>query len=310
VPFPRPAILTEREWTLVHGKQRAVVNARGGALRSYQVGDAQVIDGWADQELPPAFNGAVLAPWPNRLRDGRWRMDGAEHQLPINETDRQTALHGLVMWADWQLIRHRAASITLGCRVTAQPGYPFGLQLRVGWTLTDVGLRCDLAADNVGNQPAPFGIATHPFFGFEEHRVDELTLTLPARKVLRTDDRLLPLELVDADERFRTGLRLAGVELDTSFTGLERDPDGRCRLRLAAESASLTIWADDSFRWWQVYTGDRFPAGDDRIRRSVAIEAMTCGPDAFNTGQDVPLLEPGQGWRGSWGVHRTPTGDA
>jgi aldose 1-epimerase len=138
--------------------------------------------------------------------------------------------------------------------------------------------------------------------------VDELTLTLPARKQLRTDDRLLPIELVDADERFRTGRSLAGVELDTAFTDLERDSDGRCRLRLAAgsgmESASLTIWADDSFRWWQVYTGDRFPAGDDRIRRSMAIEAMTCGPDAFNTGQDVIMLAPADGWRGSWGVTR------
>jgi len=310
VPFPRPTVLTEREWPLVHGEQRAVVNARGGALRSYRVGSAQVIDGWADQELPPAFNGAVLAPWPNRIRDGRWQIAGTEQQLPINEVDRQTALHGLVMWADWQLIRHRAASISLGCRVAAQPGYPFELQLGVSWTLTDEGLRCDLAADNVGGQPAPFGIATHPFFGFADHRVDELTLTLPARRQLRTDDRLLPIELVDADERFRTGRSLAGVELDTAFTDLEWDSDGRCRLRLAAgtgtasESASLTIWADDSFRWWQVYTGDRFPAGDDRIRRSMAIEAMTCGPDAFNTGQDVIMLAPGDGWRGSWGVTR------
>ena len=308
MPFPRPAILTEREWPLVHGEQRAVVNARGGALRSYQVGEAQLVDGWADQELPPAFNGAVLAPWPNRIRDGRWSFAGAEHALPINETDRHTALHGLVMWADWQLVSHRAAAISLSCRVAAQPGYPFDLRLGVTWALTDQGLRCELSADNVGSRPAPFGIATHPFFGFEEHRVDELTLTVPAHRQLRTDDRLLPVELIEADERFRTGRDLAGVQLDTAFTGLERDPDGHCWLQLRSASATLSVWADRGFGWWQIYTGDRFPAGGDRVRRSLAIEAMTCGPDAFNTGQNVIVLEPGQGWRGSWGVFREELG--
>jgi aldose 1-epimerase len=301
VPFPRPSTLTDREWPLAHGDQRAVVSARGGALRSYQVGGAQLVDGWADGELPPAFNGAVLAPWPNRIRDGRWSFAGIEHQLPINETDRHNALHGLVMWADWQIVGQRAASITLSCRLPAQPGYPFELQLSVGWSLTDDGLRCDLAADNLGGRNAPFGIATHPFLGFERHRVDELSIAIPARSRLRTDERLLPVDLVEVDDELRTGRRLAGIELDAAFTDLDTAPDGGSRLRLESEAGSLTLWADRSFRWWQVYTGDRFPPRDDRIRRSVAIEAMTCGPDAFNTGRDVIVLAPGEGWRGSWG---------
>jgi aldose 1-epimerase len=308
VSFPKPAILSDREWPLAHGEQRAVVSARGGALRSYLIGSAPLVDGWADQELPPAFNGAVLAPWPNRIRDGRWRFAGIEHALPINETDRNTALHGLVMWTDWQLVSHRAAAISLTCRLPAQPGYPFELQLAVTWSLSDAGLRCDLAADNVGVKEAPFGIATHPYFGFEQHRVDELAIAIPARLRLRTDERLLPVELVAADETFRSGRSLAGVELDDAFTELDRDPDGNSRLRLRSDRAELTVWADGGFRWWQVYTGDRFPAGSGRFRRSVAIEAMTCGPDAFNTGRDVIVLAPGEGWRGSWGCSATRLG--
>jgi aldose 1-epimerase len=308
MPFPRPGVLTDREWPLVYGEHRAVVNARGGALRSYQVGSAGVVDGWADDELPPAFNGAVLAPWPNRIRDGRWTFAGSQHALPVNETDRQNALHGLAIWTDWQLLGHRAASITLSCRIPAQPGYPFDLRLQVSWSLTDAGLRCELAAENTGSRPAPFGVATHPFVGFEEHRVDELTLTVPARRALRTDDRLLPVDLVDADPRLTTGLPLAGIELDTAFTGLLAEPDGGSRVRLRSESAELIVWADRNFGWWQVYTADRFPAGDDRIRRSLAVEAMTCGPDAFNTGQDVIVLAPGEGWQGSWGIVRGSVG--
>jgi len=305
MPFPRPAILTDREWPLVHGDQRAVVSARGGALRSYQVAGESVVDGWADHELPPAFNGAVLAPWPNRIRDGRWSLDGDTHALPINEPDRHNALHGLVMWADWQLISHQAHAITLGCRVAAQPGYPFDLQLRVSWLLTDAGLRCELTAVNTDTRPAPFGVATHPFFGFEAHPVDELTLTVPARALMRTDDRLLPVELIDAAADFRSGRGLAGVVLDTAFTGLDREPDGTSEVRLASPAGVLTVWADLAFGWWQVYTSDMFEPADPRYRRSVAVEAMTCGPDAFNTGTDVVILEPGEQWRGSWGARLT-----
>jgi aldose 1-epimerase len=305
VSFPIPTILSEREWSLYHGRQWAVVSARGGALRSYQVGGRHVVDGWADRELPPAFNGAVLAPWPNRIRDGRWSDGEREHVLPINEASHATALHGLVMWTDWQLTRHTPYGLTLACRLPAQPGYPFDLRLEVGWTLTEDGLRCDLGAQNLADEPAPFGIGTHPFFGFPDRRVDELELTVPAALWLATDDRLLPLELRPTggtELDFSTPRSLAGVRLDTAFTGLDTSAAGTSQVSLSSDGVAIEVWADAVFGWWQVYTSDMFDPSDDRHRRSVAIEAMTCGPDAFNTGAGLIQLPPGGRWRGSWGV--------
>ncbi len=299
MPVPAPVLLTDREWPLQFGDQFAVVHARGGALRSYTVGGRSVVDGWADDEVPPAFNGAVLAPWPNRIRDGRWVRDGVEHQLPVNEHDRQNALHGLAAWTDWQLVRHRADSVQLSCRVPAQPGYPYEVLLGVTWSLTDAGLTCGLTADNAGHTPAPFGVATHPFFGFADRGVDELTLTLPAERYLAVDDRLLPVETKKISNPLGS---LRGVELDTAYTGMRFDEDGRCRVMLSSDRGQITVWADEQFGWWQVYTSGMFDADDPRYRRSVAIEAMTCGPDAFNSGIDLIELAPGAGWSGQWGV--------
>lgn len=278
-----------------------MVNARGGALRSYTVGGRPVVDGWSDGEVPPAFNGAVLAPWPNRIRDGVWTSAGTTQQLPINEIERRTALHGLVCWTDWQLIGATGSSVELGCRVAAQPGYPFDLQLGVRWSLDPDGLTCELTASNVGTGSAQFGAATHPFFGFEGLRVDDLALELAAARYLRTDDRLLPVSLEPLAEPLGA---LAGVSLDTAYTEVARDADGLARARLSGRDGELVVWADEQFGWWQVYTSDMFDRADDRYRRSVAIEAMTCGPDAFNQdGQpDVIRLEPGQRWQGRWGV--------
>ena len=62
----------------------------------------------------------------------------------------------------------------------------------------------------------------------------------------------------------------------------------------------MTVWADEAFRWFQVFTSDTLPA--PRLRAAVAIEPMTCPPDAFRSGRDVVVLEPDETWRGRWGI--------
>jgi aldose 1-epimerase len=58
---------------------------------------------------------------------------------------------------------------------------------------------------------------------------------------------------------------------------------------------------DDGFRYLMVYTGDQ--VGEPHRRRTaVAVEPMTCPPDAFRTGVDLLDLEPGAPWSGSWGL--------
>jgi aldose 1-epimerase len=294
-----------REWQIGFGQQQATICARGGALRSYDIAGRAVIDGFAADELPPAFNGAVLAPWPNRIRDGRWNHEGRPQQLAISEPARGTALHGLVAWQNWQLVSATEQAVGLNCQVPAQPGYPFELELSVQWSLDEAGLRCELIARNTGSEPAPFGAATHPFFGFDGVTVDELSLTLPAASWLKTDERLLPdglREVAGTGYDFRDGQNLRGVSLDTAFTAVARNSSGKSIVELRGPAGVITIWADDRFGWWQVYTSDMFDPSDARYRRSVAIEAMTCGPEAFNTGLDVIWLPTGGDWHGSWGI--------
>jgi len=60
------------------------------------------------------------------------------------------------------------------------------------------------------------------------------------------------------------------------------------------------VWADPTFSYWQVFTADTLPG--DRHRRAVAVEPTTCPPDAFRSGVGVLTLEPGEAWRGSWGI--------
>jgi aldose 1-epimerase len=52
-----------------------------------------------------------------------------------------------------------------------------------------------------------------------------------------------------------------------------------------------------------VFTADGIP-DTARRRRSVAIEPMTCAPNAFRSGDGLIVLQPGDSWSGSWGILR------
>ena len=287
-------------WTIRSGGHEAVVGRRGAGLCAYTAEGVDVVDPLGEHEVPEAFQGLVLAPWPNRIPDGRWRWAGRELQLPVNEVDTGCALHGLVAWSAWTAREVTADAVELGISIEPQLGYPFALDLAVRWSVGADGLRCRITATNTGWEPAPFGVAVHPYVVVPGSPVDDLRLTLPAATWLETDERLRPVGLrpvEDGDRDFRSGAPLRGRELDTAFT----DVSGTS-VRVAGADRAVEVWADDAFGWWQVYTSDYFPADSRRYRRALAVEAMTCGPDAFNTGQDLLTLAPGDRWSGDWGV--------
>jgi aldose 1-epimerase len=166
-----------------------------------------------------------------------------------------------------------------------------------------------MRALNLGDADAPFGIATHPYVGVPGASVDDLVLTVPASSWTEVDANLHPVAVHDVEggpNDFRTGAPLADVRLDMAFC----DRIDAAPARITGPAGTVEMWADASFGWWQVYTSDYFPEGSPRRRSTVALEPMTCGPNAFNSGRDVVVLAPGQDWSGEWGVRYLPTESA
>jgi aldose 1-epimerase len=291
---------------LAHGDQRATVVEVGGGLREYTVGDRAVLDGYRLDEMCHDGRGQVLAPWPNRLAGGRYQFAGAQNQTPLSEPDRGNAIHGLVRWTPWQVVDRTPAQVTMGTMLRPQPGYPFSLMLSIDYSLSDDGLRVATAASNVGDAPSPFGIGFHPYLMLEEGTVDSARLTVPAETVLQTDDRGIPTgssSTVSGTEfDLRAGAPVGPRQFDHCFTDLARDDDGLARTTLvgADRSTRLILWADAAFGYLMVFTGDTLPP--ERRRRAVAIEPMTCAPDAFNSGTDVIVLQPESSVIAEWGI--------
>jgi aldose 1-epimerase len=293
------------QWTVESEGHRAVVVEVGGVLRSYAAGDREILDGFGTDEIAPACAGQVLAPWPNRIRDGQYTFEGAAYQLSLTEPARHNAIHGLANWSRWQLAEQSPGSVTLEFDLPAQEGYPWSLLLRTRWSVSADGLRCDQTVTNTGGENAPWGYSVHPYVQLTGVAVDDTLLRVPGRTRVLADSRLLPIgavKVAGTEYDFTEPRRIGDAVLDTTFGDIDREPDGGSAVTIAApdDSAQVEVWGDENFKWWQVFTGDTLSG--ERFRRSLAIEPMTCPPDAFRSGRDLIVLEPGRTWSASWGI--------
>jgi aldose 1-epimerase len=272
------------QYEIVHGDARAVAVEVGGGLRTFSVGERDVLLAYGADDLARASRGQVLAPWPNRLADGSYSFGGRELHVPVGEPATQTAIHGLVRFANWTCVRHERAEVELEHVLHPQPGYPFLLRLRVAYRLGAGGLEVESSAENAGTEACPFGLAHHPYLAGE---VDAFTVSLGARTRLTVDERKLPTGRVanDLPETFVVGDR----EIDATFTDLERHE---------VTVGDVAVWFDESFPFVQLFTGDH----PDVQRRGLAVEPMTCPPNAFRTGDGLIVLQPGETFRGRWGI--------
>ena len=292
------------QWTIAADGHEAVVVEVGGGLRAYRQDGVDHVDGYAEDEICPGSAGQILAPWPNRIRDGAYRFDERTYQLDLTEPARHNAIHGLVNWSAWQLVEAAPDAVTLGYDLPPTPGYPWALRLRTRWSVGADGLRAEHEVTNRSGEPAPFGFSVHPYLRLPKAAVEEVSMRVPARTRVLLDSRLLPVaatEVAGTEYDYTEPRAIGAAVLDLAFGDLVRDDDGGSSVTLAApDGSAVHIWADRAFGWWQVFTGDTLTG--ERYRRSVAVEPMTCPADAFRSGRDLIVLAPGETWRGAWGI--------
>jgi aldose 1-epimerase len=297
---------TGQQHELRHGDQTAVVVELGGALRHYAAADRSLLDGFGPEQRIDGGRGQLLVPWPNRIRDGRYRWQGQEHQLALSEPEAHNAIHGLLRWTSWALRYRDDARVVVGATVWPQQGYPFLLDVTAEYTLSRDGLSVTVTAENVGTEAAPYGAGQHPYFTVGTDLVDDAVLTVPAGQWLKTDERGTPVgaeSVAGSTYDFREPRPIGGQRLDAAFADLERDGSGMAVVRLGHPSGrhGFDVWLGDGADYVQVYTGDTLP-DPARRRRGVAIEPMSCPPDAFRSGTGLVAFNPGARHELHWGV--------
>ncbi|MGJ5752778.1 aldose 1-epimerase [Streptomyces puniciscabiei] len=307
---------------------RVVLALRGATPLSWQVRREEtgalreLTDGYRDEKELLSQDGVranLLAPFPNRVADGRYSYDGHDHDLlPGHQGDR-TIYHGFAREAPFELAHATttADSARLLLRTTSirpgrHPGYPFALDLEAEYTVTARELSIEIRATNVGDTTAPYAAGWHPYFTLSQS-IDDLVLQIPAHTLIRTDASLIPLSgdaaLLPLDDcpdmDFRAPKRLGDAVIDACYADLIPGPGGRIETVLTepATGEELRVWQYGGFM--HVFTGDTLAR--DR-RASLALEPVETMTNAFNRPEHTTALalEPGRCRQFSFGVAYVP----
>ncbi len=293
------------QFEITDGEQRATVVEVGGAVREYEVGGRPVLDPFPIDAMCDGAHGTPLIPWPNRLADGRYRFDGADYQVALTEPSKTNAIHGLLRWRPWRALGHERHRVVMGARLLPLSGYPFALEVSVAYELGAGGLEVSTTATNVGGRACPFGSGHHPYLSAGAGRIDDCELEVPAATRITVDEeRQLPTgreAVAGTPYDFRAARTIGDQRVDSPFTDLERGDDGRATTRLTGpDGRRAELWIDEHYPIFEIYTGDTLKA--PRRRLGLGVEPMTCPPNAFQTGEGLIRLEPGQTLTTRWGA--------
>ena len=316
--MPLAAAATGTQYTLSlqtpQGPATATITEVAAGIREYALNGIDLVEGFAAGSVPPLGAGTVLVPWPNRIRDAIWTQHGVRHLLSITEPAQMNAIHGLLAHTAYRLVAQSAEEVTLAATVYPQAGYPYQLDTTVTYALTADGLAVTHTIRNVGAESAPVALGTHPYLKIGDVPTGDLVLRLNATSHIDVDHRLNPVRVTPVDGTpfdLRAGARVGDLDLDDGFGGvIVRDGRGEHSLT-APDGRQVTLWGDESMAYVQAFTPRNFPVRmgkSTQLGQAVAIEPMTAPADAFNSGQGLRWLAPGEDWVVRWGI--TPTGFA
>lgn len=281
----------------------AIISTIGASLVALNLGGNQLIK-QLSPENPSLFSGNVLAPWSGRLAGGQYAAPNGEvHKLPLNETERNNALHGLVYNREFSVARSTESSVELTIEIEPTTGYPFSLKLAIGYELEDGELFVSFAVKNNSHGVAPFAIAFHPYF-VTGWLGASAVVQVDAASFFELDENLVPVGLsatAGSSSDLSVGRVIKEASLDIGFTDLVFHKAVSTAKILNPSGSGLELWQEDIFKHTVVFTTDNYQT-EDGTESAVAIEPSTSEANAFNSKQDVLWLEPGQTRSGSWGV--------
>jgi aldose 1-epimerase len=222
----------------------------------------------------------LMAPWPNRIANGRFTFGGDEYRLTPNRDGH--ALHGLGVEREWFVYARGATWCALTLRLDTAP---FHGAVRQWIEALDDGVRLS-AEVRARDCEFPAGIGWHPWFRRNVMGAGDVRVRVDAGETYVLRDMIPTGEVapVEGDLDLRLCPPLGGRRIDACYRGV-RGP-----MRLAWDGLEFTMTSSPNLAHAVVYT----PA------HAACVEPQTCAIDAFNldargvSGTGVQVVGPGR----------------
>lgn len=258
-----------------------------------------IIDGYRSEEEVmrthhSAFKGSKLSPFPNRLTAGQYSFEGEDYQMIVNEIDRNNNLHALLHCRPFEVVDTVDGSDNCQLVLRYQylgtdQGYPFAYAMTVTISFGKEGTRFDTSIENIGQGGMPIGDGWHPYFQFD-NGVEQLTLEMGAAKRIFS----LAGNAVSDTHGFESGQELADMALDDCFQVTDINVPFVVSMTDPSNEMKVQLFQEKEYGYCQIYSPDS--------RKTLAVEPVTCPPNAFNTGESLVVLKPNEKWELGFGI--------
>ncbi len=255
-----------------------------------------------------------LAPWANRLNEPAFWANGKKYQLNTGLGNVRGALpiHGLLSHsALWQVTEavadSKSAHVTSKLAFWKYPDlmaqWPFAHEYEMTYRLSEGVLEVRVTVTNLSNEPMPVVLGFHPYYRIPDVPRDEWTAHLPARKMVIADERLIPTgEFKPLD--LPNPLPLKGHPLDTGFTDLDRDAEGRAHFSIEAQGKKVEAFFGPKYPVAVIWAP---PAPPGQSRDFICFEPMTAVTNGVNLNHEgkypgLQILPAGEKWTESFWV--------
>lgn len=271
-----------------------IISDLGCNVNSLILNSQDIIDGNTD-EIKLASNylakSALLIPFPNRIDKGIYAFEGRKYRLPINKKDEGHAIHGLIYDKSFELINTNTTEISISASFfykinsSQYKGYPFDLALLMVFTLENNQLAISVSATNCGDSKLPYGVGWHPYLKTSK-KIDECRISIAGKNILEIDKKkvIIPTGKLKRTKSYNN-IPIGKQFFDTCFTNLAS---------YKTQFENIIIFQDPTMNFLQAYTPDD--------RQSIAIEPMSCAPDAFNNKMGLINLMPDESVTHAFGI--------
>ncbi len=261
----------------------------GASLQELTINKTSIIKPLAPLTYNNTYASSILFPFANRIKDGTYTFNNNTYTLPINEPDRNNALHGLVFNKTFEVIKEKATE-TYACitllyeEKNRTEGFPYTYAIQLKYTLETNGLSLEVLIKNTDNKTFPFTTGWHPYFYSAD--LNKSSLHFASNTQLVFNERCITTGTMAVSNTANFDLK--DKQLDDCFVLNNND------IQFNTPNYRLLISSSSEERFLQIYTPPK--------KNTIAIEPTTGVPDSFNNKMGLRTLLPKKTYQVHWNL--------
>ena len=261
----------------------------GGSLQELTLKTTKIIKNLKSVDYNNSFSSAILFPFTNRIKGGKYSFNNQKYELELNENN-ENAIHGLVHNKKYKLVSKETsedyAKVTLSYKEDQKPkGFPFNFEILLTYTLSFKSLNLEVIVKNTDAIPFPFTLGWHPYF-YSSDLFNSYLNFLSTKKII-FDKKMIPVK-VENISPIHEKFQIKNNKYDDCYIVNDKN------LYFETPNYSIDIKSSSNENYFQLYTPYKL--------NSIAIEPMTGPSNSFNNKLGLKILKPNEDYHVNWEI--------